>query len=101
VSTTTTVFIDKLGRQFIRVDNVYIALRPDSDLHRPSPYEFDLGHFMFGTMLDLTMTPPTRSSAMIWCRIPTYITPVNDNRVNDFIAPPRPMLHFTMVAAVP
>jgi hypothetical protein len=38
---------------------------------------------------------------MIWCHIPTYITPINDNRINNFIAPPRPMLHFTMAAAVP
>jgi hypothetical protein len=38
---------------------------------------------------------------MIWRRIPTYITPVNDNCIHNFIALPRQMLHFTVAAAVP
>lgn len=71
MSSTTVIFIDNLGRQLICVD-VYIALRPDSNLHRLSLDEFDMSHFMFGTMLDLTMTPSTRSSATIWRRVPTY-----------------------------
>ena len=95
------VFIDNLSHQLIRVDNVHIALHPDSNLHHLSPREFDLGHFMLGTMLDLTTTTPsTRSITTIWCHVPTYLTPDADNRIHDFVAPPRDMLHFTFGAAV-
>jgi hypothetical protein len=66
MSSTTVIFVDNLSHQLTRIDNVYIALRPDSDLHRLSPGEFDMGHFMFGTMLDLMTTPSTRSNAIIW-----------------------------------
>ena len=54
IPSTTVVFLDNLSRQLVRIGNVHIALRPDSNIHRLSPGEFDLGHFMFGTMLDLT-----------------------------------------------
>jgi hypothetical protein len=89
-----------LSCQLIRVDSVYITLRPDSSMQRLSPGEFDLGNFMFGTMLDLTTTPSTRSSATVWHQVPAYITPSTDNHIHDFIAPPREMLHFTFGAAV-
>nr|AWA44959.1 hypothetical protein LOC101753448 [Saccharum spontaneum] len=52
ITSTTVVFIDNLSRQLVRVDNVNIALRPGSDAHHLSPGEFDLGHFMFGSILD-------------------------------------------------
>jgi hypothetical protein len=55
---------------------------------------------MFGTMLDLTTSPPSRSNATIWRRVPAYIIPNNDNRLHDFIAPPRDMLDFNLVAAI-
>lgn len=79
---TTVFFIDNLGRQLLRVDNVCIALRLDSNLHRLSPDEFDMGNFMFGTMLYLMMTPSTRYSATIWRRVPTYIVPNIANRIH-------------------
>ena len=65
IPSTMVVFIENLSRQLIRVDNVHIALRPNSNVHHLSPREFDLGHFMFGTMLDLTTTPSTRSSTTV------------------------------------
>jgi hypothetical protein len=43
------VFLDNLSRQLIRVDSVHITLQPDSNVHRLSLGEFDLGYFMFGT----------------------------------------------------
>lgn len=100
VSSTTTIFIDNLGHQLIHIDNVYIALGPDSGLHRLSPNEFDMGHFMFGTMLDLTTTPSTRSSTTIWRRVPAYVIPNIINRIHDFIALPRDMLRFAIDATI-
>jgi hypothetical protein len=52
VSSTMVIFINNLGHQLIHADNVYIALRPDSNLHQLWPNEFDMGNFMFGTMLE-------------------------------------------------
>jgi hypothetical protein len=72
VSTTTAVFINNLGRQLIHVGNVYIAPRADCDLHHLPPNKFDGGHFMFGTMLDLTMTPSLHPSTMTRLRVPAY-----------------------------
>jgi hypothetical protein len=80
------VFLDNLSHQLVRVDSVHIALRPDSTAHRLSPSEFDLGSFMFGTLLTLTTSPSTCSS---------------DNRIHDFVAPPREMVHFIFGAAIP
>jgi hypothetical protein len=82
MSLTMVIFINNLGRQLIHVDNIYITLRPDSNLHRLLPDEFDMGNFMFSTMLDLTMTPSTRSNAMIWRRVPAYIIPNITNRIH-------------------
>jgi hypothetical protein len=65
MSTTTTIFINNLGRQLIHVGNV-------CDLHHLSPNKFDGGHFMFGTMLDLTMTPSLHPSTMTRLRVPAY-----------------------------
>ena len=90
----TVVFLDKLSHQLVYVDKVHITLWPDSNIHRLSPGEFDLGHFMFGTMLDLTMAPSTCSITMIW----RYVDA--DNHIHDFVIPPRDMLHFTFGAAV-
>jgi hypothetical protein len=95
------VFLDNLSRQLVRVDNVHIALQPDSTAHRLSPGEFDLGSFMFGTMLDLTTSPSAHSSATVWRRIPAYLAPDADNRIYDFVAPPREMVHFAFGAAIP
>ena len=33
INTTRVVFLDNLGRQLLRVDNVYITARPDIELH--------------------------------------------------------------------
>jgi len=95
------VFLDNLSRLLVHVDSVHIALRPDSTAHRLSPGEFDLGSFMFGTMLDLTTSPSTCSSATVWHRIPAYLAPDIDNRIHDFVAPPREMVHFIFGAAIP
>lgn len=65
IPSVTMIFIDDLDRQLFRVDNVSIALHHGSNRQRLSPGEFDPGHFMFGVMLDLTMSPPTQSNAMI------------------------------------
>ena len=56
---------------------------------------------MFGTTLNLTTTPSTRTSATIWRHVPAYLTPDADNSIHDFIAPPREMLQFTFEAAIP
>jgi hypothetical protein len=101
ITYTTVVFIDNLSRQLVRIDNVNITLRPGFDAHRLSPGEFDLGHFMFGSMLDLTTSPSTRYDITIWRRVPAYLVPDADNRIHDLVAPPWDMHHFTLGAAVP
>jgi hypothetical protein len=73
VSTTTTVFINSLGQQFIHVGNIYIAPCVDCDLHHLLPNKFDGGHFMFGTKLDLTTTLPLHPSATTRLRVPAYV----------------------------
>ena len=42
-----------------------------------------MGHFMFGTTLNLTTTPSTRTSATIWRHVPAYLAPDADNRIHD------------------
>ena len=101
ITSATVVFLDNLSRQLVCVDSVHIALRHDSTVHRLSPSEFDLGSFMFSTMLNLTTSPTTRSSAAVWHRIPAYLAPDVDNHIHDFIAPPREMAHFIFEAAIP
>ena len=59
IASAMVVFLNNLSHQLVRVDSVHIALRPGSTAHHLSPGEFDLGSFMFGTMLDLTMSPTT------------------------------------------
>jgi hypothetical protein len=83
------------------VDNVNIALRPGSDAHHLSPGEFDLGHFMFVSILDLMTSPSTCYDITIWRCVPTYLVPDTDNRIHDFVGQPRDMHHFTLGAAVP
>jgi hypothetical protein len=41
VSTTTAVFINNLGQQFIHIGNVYITPCADCDLHHLPPNKFD------------------------------------------------------------
>jgi hypothetical protein len=52
------------------------------------PNALENGEFIFGTMLNLTTSPPTRSASMIRCRVFAYLAPDADNRIHDFIAPP-------------
>jgi hypothetical protein len=86
IPSVTIIFIDDLGRQLFRFDNVSIALHHGSNRQRLSPGEFDPRHFMFGVMLDLTTSPPTQPNAMIWRRVPVYIMPNADNRtINNVI----------------
>jgi hypothetical protein len=82
------VFLDNLSRLLVCVDNVHITLRPDSTAHRLSPGEFDLGSFMFGTMLDLTTSPSTHLSTTVWRCVPAYLALDIDNCMHDFVAPP-------------
>jgi hypothetical protein len=63
VAAATVVFIDNLGRLLARIDNVNIGLLPGSDVQRLSLGIFDLG--AFGSMLDLTTSPPTCSASAI------------------------------------
>ena len=56
---------------------------------------------MFGTTLNLTTTPSTRTSATIWRHVPAYLAPDANNCIHDFVAPAREMLHFTFGAAIP
>jgi hypothetical protein len=60
------VFFNNLGHLLTRVDSVNIGLLPDSDIHRLSPGAFDLGAFVFGSMLDLMTSPAMRSAMTIW-----------------------------------
>lgn len=60
-----------------------------------------MGYFMFGTMIDLMTSPSTRSSTMVWHHIPAYLAPNAENRIHDFVAPPRQILHFAFRAAIP
>jgi hypothetical protein len=46
---------------------------------------------MFGTMLDLTTMPTTRSKSTIWRRVNTYLLPDMDNHSNNFMMPPKEM----------
>jgi hypothetical protein len=70
VLSTTVIFMDGLGHQLFRIDHIYIGLRPNSNLPQLSPDELKRGDFMFGTMLDLTITSPTCSTSTIWCQVP-------------------------------
>lgn len=94
------VFFDNLSLQILCIDNVYIGLYPDSDTQRFSPSEFDISHFMFGSIIDLSTSPPTSLSATIWRRATTYMTTDITNNSHDFIAPPQAMLQFDIIAAV-
>ena len=59
VATACVVFLDYMDQQFFSVDNVYINYDADSDTHQLSPRLFDIGSFMYGTMLNLAASPPT------------------------------------------
>lgn len=82
------VFFDNLSCQILRIDSIYIGLYLDSDIQRLSLGEFDIDHFMFGSTMDLSTSPPTRSSATIWRNAPTYMTTDITNSSHDFITPP-------------
>jgi hypothetical protein len=95
------VFFDNLGRLLACVDSVNIGLLPDFDIHRLSPGTFDLGAFIFDSMLDLTTSPATRSATMIWRRLQVYNALDVNNHIHHFIAPPRVMVRFDIPALVP
>jgi hypothetical protein len=92
-------FIDNLGRLLACVDNVNIGLVPGSIDQRLSPGIFDLG--VFGSMLDLTASPPTRSAMAIWRQVPGSLNFDISNHIRDFFAPPWVMIQFNMEVAVP
>jgi hypothetical protein len=93
------VFLDNLGRLLAYVDSVNIGLLPDSDIHHLSLGAFDLGAFIFGSMLDLTTSPATRSATTIWRQLQVYNAP--NNHIHHFIAPPRVMVRFDILTLVP
>jgi hypothetical protein len=101
IATATVVFFDNLGRLLARVDNVNIGLLPDSDIHHLSPGVFDLGAFVFGSMLDLATLLATRSATTIWRRLQVYNAPDVNNLIHRFVAPPREMVRFDIPASVP
>lgn len=82
---TMSVFVDNLSRRMLSIDNVYITLWPDSNGQHLSLAEFDVDHFMFSSMLDLSAIPPERSSPAIWCHVLAYMIPYIANRGHDII----------------
>jgi hypothetical protein len=97
----TMVFLDNLSRLLACVDSVNIGLLPDSDIHRLSLGVFDLGAFIFGSMLDLTTSLAMRSATTIWRRLQVYNAPDVNNHIHHFAAPPRVMVHFDIPTLVP
>jgi hypothetical protein len=91
--------IDILGRLLARIDNVNISVLTGSNVQRLSPGVFDLG--AFGSMLDLTASPPTCSASAIWRQVPTSISFDVNNHIRCFFAPPRVMLRFDIENLVP
>jgi hypothetical protein len=84
---TTVVFFDNLGRLLARANRVNIGLLPNSDIHHLSPGAFDLGAFIFVSMLDLMTLPTTRSAMTIWHRLQVYNAPDVKNHIHRFVAP--------------
>jgi hypothetical protein len=66
IAAATVVFFNNLGRLLVRIDSVNIGLLSDSNIHHLSLGAFDLGAFVFGSMLDLTTSLAMRSATMIW-----------------------------------
>jgi len=60
------IFFDNLGCLLAHIDYIDIDLLPGIDTQFLSLDAFNLGAFIFGSMLNLTMTPPTHSEMMIW-----------------------------------
>jgi hypothetical protein len=66
IAAATVVFFNNLGRLLARINSINIDLLSDSNIHNLSLGAFDLGIFIFGSMLDLTTSLATRSAMMIW-----------------------------------
>lgn len=94
------VFIDDSGHQLFCIERVYIGLCFGTDLPRLSPGEFISGYLMFGDMMDLSTSPPTRYTPTIWRRVPVDIILTPATRLHDYATPPRHMLHFDTTTAV-
>jgi hypothetical protein len=92
-----SVFIDIHGRILTRTNNVNIGLRPNSVNQRISLEISDLDGF--GSKLDLTVSPPQKSTLTISRQVPALIDFDNNNHIRGFFAPPRVMiqLHFKMM----
>jgi hypothetical protein len=95
------VFLDNLGYLLARIDIVDIGLLLGTDVHHLSPDTFDLGAFVFGSIIDLTTSPPTHLATTIWQRIQASIGPDINKHIRSFIAPPRVMVCFDILALVP
>jgi hypothetical protein len=90
----TFVFPNNFGRLIARIDSVNISLLSGSDIHSLSLDTFDLGAFIFGSMLDLTTSLSTHSATTIWRHVQVSISLDINYHIRGFVAPPRVMVCF-------
>jgi hypothetical protein len=95
------VIFNNLSRLLARIHNVNIGLLSDSNIHRLLPATFDMGAFVFGSMLDLMTSLVTCSAMMICRRVQVSISPDINNHICGLIAPPRAMVRFDISVSVP
>lgn len=55
---------------------------------------------MFGNLLDLTMTPATRTTSTIGRHIHHYVLPDNSSNIYSFFSPPREMREFDIDSSI-
>lgn len=101
VTATTMIILDNGGNLTSRINNIDIGLHPETEVQRISPNAFDLGAFLVGSMIDLTMTPPIHLQTTIWRRIQFSINPDIANRIHNCHTPPPRMQHFEASVAIP
>ena len=84
----TLVFIDNLGYLFSHIESIDIGLLPQTDIQGLSPDIFNLGNFIFGSMLNLTTFLLAHIEMTIWCRIQFSVNHDVINHIHNFSAPP-------------
>jgi len=95
------VFLDNLNYLFNRINNIDISLLSRTNIQCMLPDAFDLGAFIFSSMLDLTTPPHAHSKMTIWRRILFSINHDINNHTRNFFASPRLMIHLHISTSVP
>lgn len=79
---TTVIFLNGAGCQFLAVGNIYIVMHYDSGHPYIPPSQYEPG--IFGDMLHLTTTVPSRVTSTLCMRMIGYILPSVDIQVHSF-----------------